>query len=142
MKGVGEPGAGEPHARIDGRGWKRSDLATVTGVAQPTGKPAEDRPQALPSGTATAPALDPTNLPCQAPAHSCLVAYPPPGLGASDRDEGQPSHRQGTVETGEDGLRVEIQILSQPYAGVTEVRSTEFIDGLPGEGAGPSESFG
>src|SRR5436189_4040461 len=47
-----------------GGGWKRSDLATVTGVAQPTGKPAEDRPQALPSGTATAPALDPTNLPC------------------------------------------------------------------------------
>jgi hypothetical protein len=45
-----------------GGGWKRSDLATVTGVAQPTGKPAEDRPQALPSGTATAPALDPTNL--------------------------------------------------------------------------------
>src|SRR6266550_3100673 len=45
-----------------GVGWKRSDLATVTGVAQPTGKPAEDRPQALPSGTATAPALDPTNL--------------------------------------------------------------------------------
>src|SRR6266487_3429984 len=46
-----------------GGGWKRSDLATVTGVAQPTGKPAEDRPQALPSGTATAPALDPTILP-------------------------------------------------------------------------------
>jgi hypothetical protein len=45
-----------------GGGWKRSDLATVTGVAQPTGKPAEDRPQTLPSGTATAPALDPTNL--------------------------------------------------------------------------------
>src|SRR6266480_4690571 len=45
-----------------GGGWKRSDLATVTGVAQPTGKPAEDRPQALPSGTATAPALDPTIL--------------------------------------------------------------------------------
>jgi hypothetical protein len=49
-----------------GGGWKRSDLATVTGVAQPTGKPAEDRPQALPSGTATAPALDPTNLDYQA----------------------------------------------------------------------------
>jgi len=45
-----------------GGGWKRSDPATVTGVAQPTGKPAEDRPQALPSGTATAPALDPTIL--------------------------------------------------------------------------------
>jgi hypothetical protein len=45
-----------------GGGWKRSDLAKVTGVAQPTGKPAEERPQALPRGTATAPALDPTNL--------------------------------------------------------------------------------
>ena len=28
-----------------GGGWKRSDLATVTGVAQPTGEPAEDRPR-------------------------------------------------------------------------------------------------
>jgi hypothetical protein len=52
-----------------GGGWKRSDLATVTGVAQPTGKPAEDKPQALPSGTATAPALDPTNLVRDAEAH-------------------------------------------------------------------------
>ena len=25
---------------LTGGGWKRSDLATVTGVAQPTGKPA------------------------------------------------------------------------------------------------------
>jgi hypothetical protein len=32
----------------------------VAGVAQPTGKPAEQRPQALPSGEATAPAPDPT----------------------------------------------------------------------------------
>jgi len=52
-----------------GGGWKRSDLATVTGVAQPTGKPAEDRPQALPSGTATAPALDPTILLRFSPMH-------------------------------------------------------------------------
>jgi hypothetical protein len=32
----------------------------AAGVAQPTGKPAEQRPQALPSGEATAPAPDPT----------------------------------------------------------------------------------
>jgi hypothetical protein len=34
----------------------------AAGVAQPTGKPAEQRPQALPSGEATAPAPDPTRL--------------------------------------------------------------------------------
>jgi hypothetical protein len=62
-----------------GGGWKRSDLATVTGVAQPTGKPAENRPQALPSGTATAPALDPTNLnkPQDAAVGSRLRSGPP-----------------------------------------------------------------
>jgi hypothetical protein len=43
-----------------GGGWKRSDLTKGTGVAQPTGKPAEERPRALPPGTATAPAPDPT----------------------------------------------------------------------------------
>src|SRR5215472_19137717 len=32
--------------------------------------------------------------PCQAPAHSCQVAYPPPGLGASDRDEGSREARE------------------------------------------------
>jgi len=31
-----------------------------TKAAQPTGKPAEERPRALPSGIATAPAPDPT----------------------------------------------------------------------------------
>jgi hypothetical protein len=42
VNGVGEPGAGEPHARFEvagaGKGmtWPRSP-----GVAQPTGKPAE-----------------------------------------------------------------------------------------------------
>ena len=47
---VGEPCAGEPHARFDGRGLETEarNLTTVTGVAQPTGKPAEHRPQALP----------------------------------------------------------------------------------------------
>jgi hypothetical protein len=42
-----------------GGSWKRGSLTTVTGVAQPTGKPAEERPQDLPSGNATAPASDP-----------------------------------------------------------------------------------
>ena len=47
---VGEPCAGEPHARFDGRGLETEarDLTMVAGVAQPTGKPAEQRPQALP----------------------------------------------------------------------------------------------
>jgi hypothetical protein len=47
---VGEPCAGEPHARFDGRGLETEarNLTTVAGVAQPTGKPAEHRPQALP----------------------------------------------------------------------------------------------
>jgi hypothetical protein len=59
---VGEPCAGERHARFDaaGAGNGARNLATVTGVAQPTGKPAEERPQALPPGQATAPAPDPT----------------------------------------------------------------------------------
>ena len=47
---VGEPCAGEPHARFDGRGLETEarNLTTDAAVAQPTGKPAEHRPQALP----------------------------------------------------------------------------------------------
>jgi hypothetical protein len=47
---VGEPCAGEPHARFDGRGLETEarNLTTVTGVGHPTGKLAEHRPQALP----------------------------------------------------------------------------------------------
>ena len=62
VNGVGEPGAGEPHARFEvagaGKGmtWPRSP-----GVAQPTGKPAEERPWALPSDIITSPAPDPTH---------------------------------------------------------------------------------
>ena len=61
VNGVGEPGAGEPDARFEvagaGKGvtWPRSP-----GVAQPTGKPAEYRPWALPSDIITSPAPDPT----------------------------------------------------------------------------------
>ena len=64
---VGEPCAGEPHARFDGRGLETEamNLTTVAGVAQPSGKPAEQRPQALPqeklprqSPTLLAPAAD------------------------------------------------------------------------------------
>jgi len=40
VNGVGKPCAREPHARFDGRGLETERLATVTGVAQPTGKPA------------------------------------------------------------------------------------------------------
>jgi hypothetical protein len=39
--GVGEPCAGEPHARFEAAGTGNgADLAKDTGVAQPTGKPA------------------------------------------------------------------------------------------------------
>jgi hypothetical protein len=52
VNGVGEPCAGEPHARFEAAGaGTGADLAKVTEVAQPTGKPAEDRPQALPSAS-------------------------------------------------------------------------------------------
>ena len=62
VNGVGEPCAGEPHARIEvaGAGNGARNRVMVTGVAQPSGKPAEQRPQALPSGEATAPVPDPT----------------------------------------------------------------------------------
>jgi hypothetical protein len=45
-----------------GGSWKRSTPTKATGVAHPTGKPAEHRPRALQPAAATAPALDPTNL--------------------------------------------------------------------------------
>ncbi len=48
VNGVGEPCAGEPHARFEAAGaGNGADLAKGTGVAHPSGKPAEDRPQAL-----------------------------------------------------------------------------------------------
>ena len=59
---VGEPCAGEPHARFEGRGLETEPLAMVTAKGQPTGKPAATRPQDLPPATATAPAPDPTHL--------------------------------------------------------------------------------
>ena len=41
VNGVGEPCAGEPHARSEAAGTGNgADLAKITGVAQPTGKPA------------------------------------------------------------------------------------------------------
>jgi hypothetical protein len=49
VNGVGEPCAGEPHARFEVAGaGNGADLTKGTGVAQPPGKPAEERPQALP----------------------------------------------------------------------------------------------
>jgi hypothetical protein len=38
VQDVGEPCAGEPHARFDGRGWNRS-VATVTGSGRPAETP-------------------------------------------------------------------------------------------------------
>jgi hypothetical protein len=41
VNGVGEPCAGEPHARFEAAGTGNgADLARDTGVAHPTGKPA------------------------------------------------------------------------------------------------------
>ena len=41
VNGVGEPCAGEPHARFEAAGaGNGADLTKGTGVAQPTGKPA------------------------------------------------------------------------------------------------------
>jgi hypothetical protein len=50
VNGVGEPGAGEPHARFEvaGAGNGAKNLTTGTRVAQPFGKPAEhEGPRAL-----------------------------------------------------------------------------------------------
>jgi hypothetical protein len=43
VNGVGEPCAGEPHARIDvaGAGNGATNLTMVTGMGQPSGKPGE-----------------------------------------------------------------------------------------------------
>jgi hypothetical protein len=63
VNGVGEPGAGESHARIEvaGAGNGAKDRVKVTGVAQPTGKPAaHEGPSTYHTGEATAPAPDPT----------------------------------------------------------------------------------
>ena len=39
VNGVGEPCAGEPHARFEAAGaWKRSDLAMITAVKRPAGE--------------------------------------------------------------------------------------------------------
>jgi hypothetical protein len=62
VNGVGEPCAGEPHARFEvaGTGNGARNPAMGTGVAQPIGKPSEERPQVLPPGETTAPVPDPT----------------------------------------------------------------------------------
>jgi hypothetical protein len=63
VNGVGEPGAGEPHARIEvaGAGNGAKNRVKAAGVAQPTGKPAEhEGPRTYHTGDATAPVPDPT----------------------------------------------------------------------------------
>src|SRR5450755_4846961 len=45
---VGEPGAGEPHARFDGRELETGRLVRVTEVGQPDGKPRAPRLPDLP----------------------------------------------------------------------------------------------
>ena len=61
VNGVGEPCAGEPHARFEAAGaGNGADLTMGTAVKRPAGKPAENgrRPYRQ---RATAPAPDPTN---------------------------------------------------------------------------------
>jgi hypothetical protein len=45
---VGEPGAGEPHASLDGRELETEQLIRVTEVGQPDGKPRAPRLLDLP----------------------------------------------------------------------------------------------
>ena len=62
VNGVGEPCAGEPHARIEvaGAGNGARDQDTGTEMGQPPGKPAETRrPQALHPGEANRASLRP-----------------------------------------------------------------------------------
>src|SRR5689334_17824859 len=61
VNGVGEPCAGEPHARFEVAGaGNGADLTKGTGVAQPPGKPAEHEGPRPYRQRATAPAPDPT----------------------------------------------------------------------------------
>ena len=61
VNGVGEPCAGEPHARFEAAGaGNGADLTRSTEVAQPAGKPAEHEGLRLYRQRATAPAPDPT----------------------------------------------------------------------------------
>ena len=60
VNGVGEPCAGEPHARFEAAGaGNGADLAKVTGVAQPAGKPAATK---APGPTASEPPRQPPTL--------------------------------------------------------------------------------
>src|SRR6266699_76823 len=62
VNGVGEPCAGEPHARFEVAGaGNGADLTKGTGVAQPPGKPAEHEGPRPYRQRATAPAPDPTH---------------------------------------------------------------------------------
>jgi hypothetical protein len=63
VNGVGEPCAGEPHARFEAAGaGNGADLIKGTGVAQPAGKPAEHEGPRPYRQQATAPAPDPTSF--------------------------------------------------------------------------------
>ena len=60
VNGVGEPCAGEPHARFDGRELETEQTGQGHGVERPDGKPRSPRLRDLPPKRVTAPALDPT----------------------------------------------------------------------------------
>lgn len=60
VNGIGEPCAGEPHARFDAVGARNGARNTATTVGQPTGKLPVSRLRGLPSLIATVPARDST----------------------------------------------------------------------------------
>ena len=60
VNGVGEPCAGEPHARFEAAGaGNGADLTKDTGVAQPSGKPAATK---APGPTVSEPPRQPPTL--------------------------------------------------------------------------------
>jgi hypothetical protein len=65
VNGVGEPCAGEPHARFEGSRWRGLEtehrLDKDAEVVHPTGKPTERRLRVLQPEGATAPVPDPTD---------------------------------------------------------------------------------
>ena len=60
VNGVGEPCAGEPHARFYAAGLETEHPAMVTQRSGPQGKPGEKWLRDLTPDNATAPAPDPT----------------------------------------------------------------------------------
>jgi hypothetical protein len=108
VNGVGEPCAGEPHARFEVAGTGNgADLAKDTGVAQPAGKPAATK---APGPKASEPPRQSPTLHPGYPSRSCstwvalagltgapggwkVPARPKPGLATAERELSVPEGR-------------------------------------------------